>query len=61
MPTGNVQVVVVRKGDGGLVTGSGLPVACHWFLACANQAAELRDHPVLGNVPICAHCARRVR
>ena len=35
-------------------------VPCQWFLKCLNPANGLRDHPVLGPVPICQRCDNRV-
>lgn len=36
------------------------PVACAWFAKCDHPANGLRDHPVLGQVPICQRCDDRV-
>ena len=33
---------------------------CMWFAKCANPANGLRDHPVLGQVPICQRCDDKV-
>lgn len=29
---------------------------CKWFLMCENEATGVRNHPVLGDVPICDRC-----
>lgn len=34
--------------------------SCHWFAKCPNPANGLRDHPILGQVPICQRCDDRV-
>ena len=34
--------------------------ACVWFACCPNPANGLRDHPILGDVPICQRCDDRV-
>jgi hypothetical protein len=31
-------------------------VTCQWFALCENPANGLRDHPTLGQVPICVRC-----
>ena len=31
-------------------------IICAWFARCVRQAALVRPHPVLGDVPICADC-----
>lgn len=31
---------------------------CQWYAACDNEATTTRPHPVLGDVPLCARCAR---
>lgn len=33
---------------------------CQWFAACRNAASTTRQHPVLGNVPICKRCNDKV-
>lgn len=35
---------------------SKLPVKCAWFAKCDRPANGLRDHPVLGQVPLCKTC-----
>jgi hypothetical protein len=31
---------------------------CQWFLRCKNQATTTVAHPILGDVPACARCAK---
>lgn len=33
---------------------------CAWFLLCGNPATGVKDHPVLGDVPICDRCRKKV-
>lgn len=33
---------------------------CEWFALCDNSATGTRSHPVLGQVPICGRCNRKV-
>lgn len=33
---------------------------CQWFHACVHDAVGYRRHPILGDVPICAECARSI-
>ena len=33
---------------------------CQWFLLCENEAVKTRPHPILGDVPICERCDRKV-
>ena len=33
---------------------------CEWFALCDREATRYRDHPVLGQVPICDQCDDRV-
>jgi hypothetical protein len=35
-------------------------MVCKWFLLCDNLATTTRPHPILGAVPICARCAKKV-
>jgi hypothetical protein len=35
-------------------------VPCEWLALCENPANGLRDHPVLGEVPICQRCDDKV-
>lgn len=34
--------------------------ACAWWAKCPNPANGLRDHPILGDVPICQRCDDKV-
>lgn len=34
---------------------------CEWWAMCANEAVWLRDHPFVGDVPICERCDAKVR
>lgn len=36
------------------------PKLCQWFALCKNAATQTRPHPILGDVPICDRCAKRV-
>lgn len=33
---------------------------CAWFLLCENDATTTRNHSVLGDVPICDRCDKKV-
>lgn len=33
---------------------------CEWFLNCPRTATDTRWHPIIGDVPVCATCARAV-
>ena len=33
---------------------------CRWFLHCSRIATTTREHPILGEVPICSTCNERV-
>lgn len=33
---------------------------CMWWAKCTNPANTLKDHPVLGKVPICKRCAEKL-
>jgi hypothetical protein len=33
---------------------------CQWFLLCDNLATKTRKHPILGEVPICDRCDKKV-
>jgi len=33
---------------------------CEWFLLCENEATTTRSHPILGDVPICDRCDKKV-
>lgn len=35
-------------------------VVCMWFAKCTNPANGLRDHPILGDVPICQRCDDKI-
>lgn len=37
------------------------PVACAWWALCENEATTTEPHPILGDVPICARCAAKLR
>lgn len=53
----NIEVIQTETGiyhDDG--TGELMPVVCHWFARCVNQAMTTRNHPILGDVPICTRC-----
>lgn len=34
---------------------------CEWFLFCENEATSEQSHPILGRVPICDRCQKRLR
>jgi hypothetical protein len=34
--------------------------ACQWFALCTNDAIKARPHPILGEVPICDRCDRKM-
>lgn len=34
--------------------------ACRWFALCPNPATKTRPHPILGDVPICDRCDKKV-
>lgn len=36
-------------------------MTCQWFLLCKNTATTTEPHPILGEVPICARCAAKVK
>jgi hypothetical protein len=48
----------VYKDDAGVirVLATDETVTCSWFALCANDANDVRPHPVLGGVPICSIC-----
>lgn len=33
---------------------------CEWFALCTNHCTKMREHPVLGRVPICERCDKKV-
>ena len=37
-----------------------LDVRCEWFARCRNQATQTEPHPILGDVPICDRCAKKL-
>lgn len=37
------------------------PEPCQWFALCDNAAVTTEPHPILGDVPICARCAAKVK
>lgn len=51
-----VSATVDFLDDGGNV----IEVGCAWFALCDNAATRVREHPVLGSVPICARCDDKV-
>lgn len=56
-----MTVTLVHNDEGELVVEeTGQLVACHWFALCDHPATSLREHPVLGAVPICTRCEEKV-
>lgn len=37
------------------------PQMCEWFALCDRVAVTTRNHPILGEVPICDRCDNKVR
>jgi hypothetical protein len=37
-----------------------ITVVCEWFALCTNDTDKASTHPVLGPVPICDRCAKRM-
>lgn len=35
-------------------------ILCQWYALCTNLAATTREHPILGDVPICHRCNQKV-
>lgn len=35
-------------------------VTCQWFALCDHEATTTRPHPILGDVPICDRCDKKV-
>lgn len=33
---------------------------CSWWARCTNPANTIREHPILGNLPICKRCADKL-
>ncbi len=33
---------------------------CEWFALCANPAIREEPHPILGAVPICDRCSKKL-
>lgn len=33
---------------------------CEWFLYCENEAVKTHSHPILGEVPICERCEKKL-
>jgi hypothetical protein len=33
---------------------------CSWFAKCSHAATHYRQHPILGDVPICNRCANKI-
>lgn len=61
------QVEVIQTPEGVYfedTTGDGcsalLEVPCQWFALCTRHAATTRQHPTLGDVPICARCNDKI-
>lgn len=42
--------------DAEVVDQDGNVWGCQWYALCDNPANGLRDHPVIGDVPICQRC-----
>ncbi len=38
---------------------TGTEAACGWWALCTNTATTTRQHPILGDVPICPDCAAK--
>jgi hypothetical protein len=36
------------------------PTVCRWFLRCDHLTEVAFPHPVLGHVPVCDRCSRRM-
>lgn len=52
------EPIDVYKNDDGIIhrADNDEIVTCSWFAMCANDATDLKQHPVLGGVPICEIC-----
>lgn len=35
-------------------------LVCQYFAGCTNGTLTVYDHPILGLVPTCVHCARKM-
>ena len=33
---------------------------CQWFIMCLNPATGVEPHPILGEVPICTRCKKKI-
>lgn len=61
--TSGPMEVMLRKTDEGVFYRDGevwRPAVCEWFARCGRAATSTQPHPVLGAVPICARCQRKV-
>jgi hypothetical protein len=58
-----MKVEVIQTDDGVFTEdddGNPVPVPCQWFALCENVATTTRNHPILGDVPICTRCDEKV-
>jgi hypothetical protein len=53
-------VILHYDSDGYLCDDDENRVICSWFALCDRPATDVVQHPVLGGVPVCARCKRRV-
>jgi len=56
------DVYPIEIGDGRvvLVDEENHIITCSWFAKCKRPAAAIRQHSVLGGVPICARCDAKI-